>query len=98
MYPYFGAQRDAYNTARLGYPKEVMSFIFGVMPKHSKVLDVGCGTGISTRQLATYFDVVGCDIDEKMIEVAQTYDNIKYNCPCAYNRSNFCIVSGIKSF
>ncbi len=79
-YMNFGKLRKAYNSARHAYPQEVMDYIFSVIDGSAQVLDVGCGTGIATRQLVqrnTY--VSGCDIDEKMIETAQSYkDGIKY--------------------
>ncbi len=41
-------------------------------PPFSLAVDVGCGTGISTRPLVEYFDhVIGCDVSESMIEKAQ---------------------------
>ncbi len=51
-------------------------------PRFSLAVDVGCGTGISTRPLVEYFDhVIGCDVSESQIEMAkqQTSDNkVKY--------------------
>ena len=36
-----------------------------------KVLDVGCGTGVSTDVLAQHFDAVGVDVSEKMVGIAK---------------------------
>jgi ubiquinone/menaquinone biosynthesis C-methylase UbiE len=79
-YMNFGKLRKAYDSGRHSYPPEVMDNIFSLIGASSNVLDVGCGTGIATRQLAQRIsDVSGCDIDKKMIETAQEYeDSIKY--------------------
>jgi len=62
-----------------------VKYIFSLINTSPKtLLDVGCGTGIATRQLAQRMsDVSGCDVDSKMIETAQGYkDSIKYYvCP-----------------
>lgn len=72
----YGNVREAYEKARHGFPEEVIHLIGSLVPRSSRVLDVGCGTGISTRQIDTLFDVVyGCDKDEGMIEFAQNYDD-----------------------
>lgn len=79
-YMNFGKLRKAYDSARHAYPQKVMDCIFSLVDESAKVLDVGCGRGIATRQLAQRnTNVYGCDIDERMIETAQSYkDKIKY--------------------
>lgn len=79
-YMNFGKLRKAYDSARHAYPQEVMDFIFSLVDKSAKILDVGCGTGIATRQLADKIaKISGCDIDVKMIETAQAHeDKIQY--------------------
>lgn len=68
----FGALREAYDTARPHYAQQVIDYVVSFC--HGKVLDVGCGTGIATRQLAEKgIHIVGCDGDERMIEVARRY-------------------------
>jgi SAM-dependent methyltransferase len=43
-----------------------------LIPKDSKVLDVGCGGGIKTRYiLEKGYKVIGIDFSEKMIEIAK---------------------------
>ena len=77
----FGKLRKSYESGRQDYSAEVMEYIFSLMSASSKVLDVGCGTGIATRQLAQRIsDVFGCDVDGKMIETAQGHkDSIQYH-------------------
>lgn len=79
-YMNFGKLRKAYDLGRHAYPPEVMDHIFVLIGTLSNVLDVGCGTGIATRQLAQQMrDVSGCDIDKAMIETAEEHEgSIKY--------------------
>ena len=69
---------EEYNSARRGYPQEVFEYLRSLIKKDKPVtLDIGCGTGISTRQLKQYeFEVIGADKDSAMIDVAkkQTID------------------------
>lgn len=71
----FGESAAIYNATRQPYADEVIDKvieIFGVTPSHS-ILDVGCGTGIATRQLAARgFQTVGTDVDVDMIEEARS--------------------------
>lgn len=79
----FGQVREAYAAVRKGVPKEVLDRFWELMPQaHPRILDLGCGTGISTRQLAENAGtiIIGGDIDEKMLEKAREFPqkNIKY--------------------
>ena len=51
--------------------------VLKVAPPHSLAIDVGCGTGNSTRPLVEYFDhVIGCDIsDSQVIEAQRATEN-----------------------
>lgn len=72
----FGILRDEYNTARRGYPLEVYTYLQSLIEaeKSHTTLDLGCGTGISTRELIEMgFDVIGADKDAAMVEVAQKH-------------------------
>jgi len=74
----FGLMSEEYNSARRGYPTEVFEYLKSLTKKERPLtLDIGCGTGISTRQLKQYtFEVIGADKDSSMIDVAkkQTID------------------------
>ena len=72
----FGSLSVEYNVARKGYPPQVFEHLQSIVEKDkSRLLDVGCGTGISTRQLKEYgFEVSGADKDTEMIRVAKEID------------------------
>jgi len=62
----FGAQADRYDRARPRYPAALIERL--AVPGE-RVLDVGCGTGIATRQFeAAGCQVLGVDPDPRMIE------------------------------
>lgn len=68
----FGALVKRYEKARRPYPKEVFLFLKENLPSRNPlILDLGCGTGISTRQLAKIGNVFGCDKDPIMLRVAK---------------------------
>ncbi|MBP7134114.1 class I SAM-dependent methyltransferase [Patescibacteria group bacterium] len=69
----FGALVKEYNAIRPSYPPPVLSFIASYIEEtNPRVLDIGCGTGISTRQLAAKLKgtVIGCDINLEMLKTA----------------------------
>jgi len=79
----FGKLAEQYDSLRPAYPKHITSLIYGaITSKKPLILDLGCGTGISTRQLAHKKSsvVIGCDIDGKMLKAALRYkkSNISY--------------------
>ena len=77
----FGVLSKDYDAARRGYPDELFKYLKKVIQnKNAKILDCGCGTGISTRQLKKYkFNVVGADKDSAMIQIAKSKrDKISY--------------------
>ncbi|MDP9894857.1 ubiquinone/menaquinone biosynthesis C-methylase UbiE [Variovorax boronicumulans] len=71
----FGESAAIYNAIRQPYADEVIdrvTDILGLTQSHS-ILDIGCGTGIATRQLAARgFRLVGTDMDADMIEKARS--------------------------
>jgi ubiquinone/menaquinone biosynthesis C-methylase UbiE len=81
-YGNFGSLVDKYVEARKEFPEEVLDYLLGLIKtKEPAMLDVGCGTGISTRQLAKRSThVFGLDRDPGMIKQARREgpDGIKY--------------------
>ena len=69
----FGALSKEYRAARKGYPKELFTYLQDLIGKeHVATLDLGCGTGIATRELKEYdFDVIGADKEDEMIDKAK---------------------------
>jgi SAM-dependent methyltransferase len=56
------------------FKKACIAKAISMLPSTSKVLDVGCGTGVPVSEMLAEagLDVVGCDISPKMIKLAQT--------------------------
>lgn len=66
-----------YERARRSYSPKVFSFLKKfVSHKESLILDLGCGTGISTRQLAKFGKVIGCDPDQMMLRAARRHKSV----------------------
>ena len=78
----FGDFVKEYERARRSYPLEVFRYFQQAVDiKNPFILDLGCGTGISTRQLVSLGRVVGCDPDSIMLTAARghkTPTGIKY--------------------
>ena len=67
----FGGDAQRYDRARPGYPGALVDRIVAASPG-TRVLDVGCGTGIAARQLqAAGCTVLGVDPDERMAAFAR---------------------------
>jgi ubiquinone/menaquinone biosynthesis C-methylase UbiE len=65
---------DLYARHRPGYPDAVVEWLAETcsLARGAKVLDVGCGTGISARVFAAHaFDVLGVDPNEDMLAKAR---------------------------
>lgn len=72
----FSSLSADYNASRKGYPSETFEYLASMKQGTPRVLDRGCGTGISTRQLKEYgFEVSGVDKDVDMIRVAKEIDS-----------------------
>ncbi len=72
----FGSDAAGYDEARRPFPPfvfELAQQLLGTMPSDLPLYDVGCGTGIATRILATLErrPILGFDADERMLEVAR---------------------------
>jgi ubiquinone/menaquinone biosynthesis C-methylase UbiE len=69
----FDTLADKYELGRIGYSNEIYSALvgWGLQPKH-RVLDIGCGTGLSSALLiANGHDVTGVDPSERMLAHAR---------------------------
>lgn len=72
----FGPISAKYAAVRRGYPIELYRYLKTLVKKSkANTLDLGCGTGIATRELKKAgFAVMGTDKDRKMIKIARQYD------------------------
>ena len=69
----FGLDAERYNRARSSYPGALIKRIAAASPGRA-VLDVGCGTGIASRQFqAAGCQVLGIDPDQQMGAFAQEH-------------------------
>lgn len=68
---------EAYTKYRRDYPEQIYDLIHDFCSdKESKVLDLGCGTGIVTNHLAlNYKDVIGIDKEQGMIDATKETAN-----------------------
>lgn len=103
----FGAQAKQYDSARPLYPAKVLSLITSHISGNApQILDIGCGTGISTRQLAKKIKgtIIGCDIDLEMLKVALSYEhkNLAYSLGDArkilFEKESFDMVTAFTAF
>lgn len=67
----FGSDPERYDRIRPRYPAAMVEAVLAALPGVD-VLDVGCGTGIASRQFqAAGCTVLGVDVDARMAEVAR---------------------------
>lgn len=72
----FSATADDYDRYRPDYPQAIFDWIAAAaqLTAGARVIDLGCGTGISTRQLAERgYRTVGIDPNERMLDYARSY-------------------------
>jgi SAM-dependent methyltransferase len=68
----FDQQAEAYDRFRPTYPDPVIDELLGPVPAGLDVLDVGCGTGIASRQIAQRgAKVLGVELAPRMAEIAR---------------------------
>ena len=68
----FGADAALYDRARPRYPAALIEAIVASAPGR-EILDVGCGTGITSRQFQQAgCRVLGVDVDERMAAYARS--------------------------
>jgi len=67
----FDQYAEAYDRFRPTYPDAVIDELLGTVPAGLEVLDVGCGTGIASRQMAQRgAKVLGVELGPQMAEIA----------------------------
>ena len=68
----FGQHAEAYDRFRPTYPDAVIDELLGPAPAGLEVLDVGCGTGIASRQIAQRgAKVLGVELAPPMADIAR---------------------------
>ncbi|MGD0395030.1 MAG: class I SAM-dependent methyltransferase [Acidimicrobiales bacterium] len=68
----FEQQAEAYDRFRPDYPDAVIDELLGPVPEGLDVLDVGCGTGIASRQMVQRgAKVLGVELGPRMAEIAR---------------------------
>jgi SAM-dependent methyltransferase len=78
---WFEAGGEAYARYRPDYPQALAAWLAGIAPARRMAIDVGCGNGQFTCQLAEEFAaVVGIDPSREQIEHAVRDDRIRYLC------------------
>jgi SAM-dependent methyltransferase len=81
MQNWFDQGSGNYARYRPDYPDALAKFLAGVAPDRSLAVDVGCGNGQFTTQLAGYFDsVIGLDPAESQIANAVAHEKVRYRC------------------
>ncbi|MBM5571404.1 MULTISPECIES: class I SAM-dependent methyltransferase [Deefgea] len=72
---------EAYARFRPEYPPELAQFLASISKDKALALDVGCGNGQLTRQLAQHFDqVLGLDPSSDQIAHAIAHPRVQYAC------------------
>ena len=78
---WFDQGGQAYARFRPDYPARLSEYLSSVAPDHELALDVGCGNGQLTLQLADHFAaVVGIDPSADQIANAMPHERIRYRC------------------
>lgn len=78
---WFDRGGQAYARFRPKYPPDLARFLASIAPSRERAVDVGCGNGQLTAQLAAYFDdVVGLDPSANQIANAPAQERVRYLC------------------
>ncbi|HET8765158.1 MAG TPA: class I SAM-dependent methyltransferase [Rhodanobacter sp.] len=78
---WFDAGGAAYAQFRPDYPPELAAFLASIAPGTALAVDVGCGNGQLTTQLAAHFDaVLGADPSADQITNAAAHPHVRYVC------------------
>jgi SAM-dependent methyltransferase len=81
MTNWFDSGGGNYARHRPDYPQALAQFLSGIAPDRSLAVDVGCGNGQFTTQLAPYFGaVIGLDPAQDQIANAVPHARIRYAC------------------
>ena len=68
----FDQEAERYDRYRPSYPDPLIDELLGAAPGTLSVLDVGCGTGIASRQIADRgAEVLGVEVAPRMAEIAR---------------------------
>jgi len=78
---WFDQGGQAYARFRPEYPSELAEYLASLAPDTLRAVDVGCGNGQLTGQLAEHFSsVVGLDPSADQVAHAAAWDNVRYCC------------------
>jgi SAM-dependent methyltransferase len=70
----FDQEAERYDRSRPAYPSVVIDEVLGPEPTGLDVLDVACGTGIASRQIAERgANVLGVEVAPRMAEIARSH-------------------------
>lgn len=83
---WFDQGAAAYSRYRPEYPAALSEYLASIAPSQALAVDVGCGNGQLTRQLAGHFEqVAGFDPSADQIAHTVPHTNISYRCAPAEN-------------
>jgi SAM-dependent methyltransferase len=78
---WFDQGGQAYARFRPEYPAELAAYLASMAPDRVLAVDVGCGSGQLTRQLAAHFNsVVGFDPSADQVAHTAPQENVNYAC------------------
>ena len=76
---WFEQNGAAYARYRPDYPPELAAFLAGLAPGRALAVDVGCGNGQFTCQLAQHFEtVLGFDASADQLAHAVAHPGVRY--------------------